>query len=148
MSPLEERHSHAILLSLLDQDCQRKTDLLQKISRSSSMNHRLDELEKADLVTIRRDTFDYNTKWVSLTQRGRDVAILLRYISSIMYDDDSPDAISSTVLSSDVLTADNKEAPRNPSVGRRYFSIDEKVRFIRNSISQFKAFAGRPLHLG
>jgi hypothetical protein len=112
------------------------------------MNHRLDELEKADLVTIRRDTFDYNTKWVSLTQRGRDVAILLRYISSIMYDDDSPDAISSTVLSSDVLTADNKEAPRNPSVGRRYFSIDEKVRFIRNSISQFKAFAGRPLHLG
>ena len=86
MTTLEEKYTHTILLTLLDKPKQRKTEFLQSISRSSSMSKRLDELVDAGLVESVRDTFDYNTKWISLTQRGRDVAIMLKCIYQIMDD--------------------------------------------------------------
>lgn len=77
---LEKKYSHDILLSLLANPRQKKTDLLQSISKSSSMPHRLDELEDAGLVIVERDTYDYNTKWVRLSDRGIKVAELLSLI--------------------------------------------------------------------
>ncbi len=77
---LEKKFSHDIMLSLLKNPRQKKTDLLQSISKSSSMPHRLEELEEAGLVEIERDTYDYNTKWVRLTPRGIKVAELLSLI--------------------------------------------------------------------
>jgi DNA-binding MarR family transcriptional regulator len=47
------------------------------------MSRRLDELVQADLVKIERDTYDYNTKWVSLTKRGEKVAELISQIQVI-----------------------------------------------------------------
>ncbi len=77
---LEKKYSHDILLSLLAHPRQKKTDLLQSISKSSSMPRRLDELEEAGLVIVERDTYDYNTKWVRLSERGIKVAELLSLI--------------------------------------------------------------------
>ncbi|MBO6084555.1 MAG: hypothetical protein J6O90_05705 [Candidatus Methanomethylophilaceae archaeon] len=77
---LEKKFSHDIMLSLLKNPRQKKTDLLQSISKSSSMPHRLEELEEAGLVEIERDTYDFNTKWVRLTPRGIKVAELLSLI--------------------------------------------------------------------
>jgi len=77
---LEKKYSHDIMLSLLANPRQKKTDLLQSISKSSSMPRRLEELEEAGLVEIERDTYDYNTKWVRLTDRGIKVAELLSLI--------------------------------------------------------------------
>ena len=77
---LEKKYSHDIMLSLLASPRQKKTDLLQSISKSSSMPRRLEELEEAGLVEIERDTYDYNTKWVRLTDRGIKVAELLSLI--------------------------------------------------------------------
>jgi len=80
---LEERYSHQILLSLFVKPRQKKTELLSSISKSSCMSRRLDELVQADLVKIERDTYDYNTKWVSLTKRGEKVAELISQIQVI-----------------------------------------------------------------
>ncbi len=80
VSALEEKYSHQIMLSLLVKPRQRKTDLLSSISKSSCMSRRLDELVDAGLVKIERDTYDYNTKWVSLTSRGQRVADLISLI--------------------------------------------------------------------
>ena len=77
---LEKKYSHDIMLSLLANPRQKKTDLLQSISKSSSMPRRLDELEEAGLVEVERDTYDYNTKWVRLTDKGAKVAELLSLI--------------------------------------------------------------------
>ena len=77
---LEKKFSHDIMLSLLKNPRQKKTDLLQSISKSSSKPHRVEELEEAGLVEIERDTYDFNTKWVRLTPRGIKVAELLSLI--------------------------------------------------------------------
>jgi DNA-binding HxlR family transcriptional regulator len=83
-SPLEEKYSHAILLTLLENPYQKKTDLLQNISKSSCMPNRLSELERYGLVQITRNTFNYNTKLVSLTERGEKVALLLKQIYELI----------------------------------------------------------------
>lgn len=85
---LEKKYSHDIMLSLLKNPRQKKTDLLQSISKSSSMPHRLEELEEAGLVEIERDTYDFNTKWVRLTPRGIKVAELLSLIRFEAQQDD------------------------------------------------------------
>lgn len=85
---LEKKFSHDIMLSLLKNPRQKKTDLLQSISKSSSMPHRLEELEEAGLVEIERDTYDFNTKWVRLTPRGIKVAELLSLIRFEVQQDD------------------------------------------------------------
>jgi len=85
---LEKKYSHDIMLSLLENPHQKKTDLLQSISKSSSMPHRLKELEEAGLVEIERDTYDFNTKWVRLTPRGIKVAELLSLIRFEAQQDD------------------------------------------------------------
>lgn len=85
---LEKKYSHDIMLSLLKNPRQKKTDLLQSISKSSSMPHRLEELEEAGLVEIERDTYDFNTKWVRLTPRGIKVAELLSLIRFEVQQDD------------------------------------------------------------
>lgn len=83
VAALEGRYSHEIMLSLLSNPRQRKTELLRSISKSSSMSNRLDDLEEADLVKVVRDTYDYNTKWVSLTERGQKVAELIGVIQYV-----------------------------------------------------------------
>lgn len=85
---LEKKYSHDIMLSLLKNPRQKKTDLLQSISKSSSMPHRLEELEEAGLVEVERDTYDFNTKWVRLTPRGIKVAELLSLIRFEAQQDD------------------------------------------------------------
>lgn len=83
-NPLEERYSHDILIRLLDCGAATKTELLRSISKSSCMIGRLDHLEEAGLVETYNDTFSYNTKWVSLTSKGEEVARLLKQIRDIM----------------------------------------------------------------
>ena len=80
VSALEEKYSHRIMLSLLVKPRQWETDLLSSISKSSCMSRRLDDLVEAGLVKVERDTYDYNTKWVSLTSRGLRVADLISLI--------------------------------------------------------------------
>lgn len=86
MNPLEERYSHDILIRLLESGSMMKTELLRGISKSSCMIGRLDRLEEAGLVMTYNDTFSYNTKWVSLTAKGTEVARLLKQINDIMND--------------------------------------------------------------
>ncbi len=74
---LEEKYSQRIMLSLLSNPRQKKTELLQSISKSSCMSRRLDSLVDAGFVSIQRDTFEFNTQWVTLTPRGMKVAELL-----------------------------------------------------------------------
>ena len=81
---LEERGVHAILISLYFEGVQKKTSLLGKISRSSSIGKRIDGLEKSGLVTVTIDRFNSNTKWVELTERGTLIAKLLFEIGEMM----------------------------------------------------------------
>ena len=85
-NPLEERYSHDILIRLLESGSMMKTELLRSVSKSSSMIGRLERLEEAGLVETYNDTFSYNTKWVSLTSKGLEVARLLKQIRDIMDD--------------------------------------------------------------
>lgn len=85
-NPLEERYSQAIMLSLYRNGTQRKTDLLQNISKSSCMLGRLDRLEASKLVIITNDKFSNNTKWVSLTQKGEKIAKLLDEIDKTLFE--------------------------------------------------------------
>ncbi len=85
-NPLEERYSHDILIRLLESGSMMKTELLRSVSKSSSMIGRLERLEEAGLVETYNDTFSYNTKWVSLTSKGLEIARLLKQIRDIMDD--------------------------------------------------------------
>jgi len=87
MAKLDIPYNVQILLSLLDNPKQRKTELLRSISHSSSMSGKLDELVDAGLVESTRDTFDYNTKWITLTQHGREVALLFSCLDLIINHD-------------------------------------------------------------
>jgi len=80
VAALEEKYSHQIMLSLLNNPRQKKTELLQSISKSSCMPRRLKVLEEAGFVEVERDTFDNNIKWVCLTERGTRIAELLAKI--------------------------------------------------------------------
>ncbi|MCL2149213.1 MAG: hypothetical protein FWH47_07750 [Methanomassiliicoccaceae archaeon] len=79
-SVLEERFTHSILISLYEQDKQKKTTLLSSISRSSSIGKRIDNLERNGLIHITIDRFNKNTNWIELTDKGRDVSKMLIYI--------------------------------------------------------------------
>ena len=81
---LEERFTHSILISLFYNNNQKKTSLLNEISKSSSIIGRVEDLEKEGLVKVTIDRFNNNTKWVSLTEKGRDVAALLIDIRKIL----------------------------------------------------------------
>ena len=83
-NPLEERYSHDILIRLLECGSMMKTELLRSVSKSSCMIIRLEHLEEAGLVQTYNDTFSHNTKWVSLTAKGEEVARLLKIIGDIM----------------------------------------------------------------
>jgi DNA-binding HxlR family transcriptional regulator len=78
------KYAQTILLVLLDSGEQKKTTLMRNVSKSSSMQVRMDALENSGLISVRSDNFDHNTKWVGLTDRGKDVAVLLKQISDIM----------------------------------------------------------------
>ena len=83
-NPLEERYSHEIMIALLTNGRMMKTDLLRSVSKSSCMIGRLDRLEEAGLVEIVNDRFSNNTKWVSLTPKGKKVARLLEQLAEAM----------------------------------------------------------------
>ncbi len=83
-NPLEERYAQKVLLVLLENGEQKKTTLMRMVSKSSSMQARMDALELNGLIRTRSDSFNYNTKWVDLTEKGKDVAVLLKQISEIM----------------------------------------------------------------
>ena len=83
-NPLEERNAQTILIVLLEGGEQKKTTLMRQVSKSSSMQSRMDSLESSGLIETRTDSFSYNTKWVGLTEKGRNVAILLKQIHEIM----------------------------------------------------------------
>ena len=83
-NPLEGKYAQRILLVLLDGGEQKKTTLMRNVSKSSSMQVRMDVLEESGLISVRSDNFDHNTKWVGLTDKGRKVAILLKQVSDIM----------------------------------------------------------------
>lgn len=81
---LEERFTHAILMSLYRRNKQKKTALLSTISKSSSIGKRIDALEENGLITVTIDRFDNNTKWIELTERGQKISELLVEIYEII----------------------------------------------------------------
>ena len=81
---LEGKYSHEILLSLYKTGKQRKTDLLRNISKSSCMLQRFDDLEQAGLLKIENDTFNHNTKWVSLTEKGKMASEIIIELEKIL----------------------------------------------------------------
>ncbi len=77
-NPLESKYSQEILVFLLDNGQQKKTSLMRIVSKSSSMQMRMDSLEESGLILCRNDSFNYNTKWICLTEKGECVAKLLK----------------------------------------------------------------------
>ena len=60
-NPLEERYAQKVLLVLLESGEQKKTTLMRMVSKSSSMQSRMDALELNGLIRTRSDSFNYNT---------------------------------------------------------------------------------------
>ena len=81
---LEERFTHSILISLLENGTQKKTALLKEISFSSCIAKRIDSLEENGLIKITVDRFNKNTKWIELTDKGKEVSTHLLKIEKIL----------------------------------------------------------------
>jgi hypothetical protein len=81
---LEEKFTHAILISLHNKNIQKKTTLLSEISHSSCIGKRIDSLEAAGLIKITIDRFNKNTKWVELTETGATIAKHIIEIGKIL----------------------------------------------------------------
>jgi DNA-binding MarR family transcriptional regulator len=71
---LEEKYTHELLAVLLLNGTQRKTTLARAVTMSSTVHSKIDLLEKAGFVSTQADKYDKNTKWVSLTPTGENVA--------------------------------------------------------------------------
>jgi DNA-binding MarR family transcriptional regulator len=83
---LEERYTHELLAYLLNNGTQRKTTLARAVSKSSTINSKINLLEKAGFIDSRTDRFDKNTKWVGLTPVGEKVAKTLCELDATIRD--------------------------------------------------------------
>ena len=83
---LEERYTHSILISLYKNGIQKKTSLLNEISKSSCIGQRVMALEEAGLVKVTVDRFNKNSKWIELTEKGRSITIHILEINFLLKD--------------------------------------------------------------
>jgi DNA-binding MarR family transcriptional regulator len=66
-----------------------KTELYRNISYTSTMPSKLEFLEKEGLIKMKRSTFEKNTTFVELTEKGISIAIHLQNAEKILTEDSS-----------------------------------------------------------
>jgi len=81
---LGDKNKIRMIMALYDKGAMKKTDLYEYASRNSLNPRKLDEMEKANLISQNYDRFQNNMTTVSLTDLGRDVARKLRDIEGLM----------------------------------------------------------------
>ena len=77
------RHSSRVLLFLLENGQIKKTDLLNVISSSDSLSGSLRRMEEESLIKIETKIIGRKTIFISLTQKGREVAEQLKRAEAI-----------------------------------------------------------------
>ena len=77
------RHSSRVLLFLLENGQIKKTDLLNVISSSDSLSGSLRKMEEESLIKIETKIIGRKTIFISLTQKGREVAEQLKRAEAI-----------------------------------------------------------------
>ena len=78
---LESKHMMGILLFLLENGISSKMDLYNGVSKNPRMPEKLDELAGIGLVTVNTEN---RTGFVDLTEKGKDVAELVKAMADIM----------------------------------------------------------------
>ena len=78
ISILAQKHVSSILIFLLKHDTVNKTDLVTVVHSNTSVDKLVNELEKEKLISVRKEFAGRNTYYISLTNKGRAVAIRLK----------------------------------------------------------------------
>ena len=80
---LDLRHSSKILLFLLQNGQIKKTELLSVISSSDSLSSSLRKMDEEGLIKIETKVIGRKTIFISLTERGREVAEQLKKAEAV-----------------------------------------------------------------
>ena len=80
---LDLRHSSKVLLFLLQNGQIKKTELLSVISSSDSLSSSLRKMDEEGLIKIETKVIGRKTIFISLTERGREVAEQLKKAEAV-----------------------------------------------------------------
>ncbi|MBR6871036.1 MAG: winged helix-turn-helix transcriptional regulator [Candidatus Methanomethylophilaceae archaeon] len=84
---LERKHAMKVLMSVRENGCMNKTELVESISvGASSVSTRIDELSEAGLFHVEEEEVPPFRKMVSLTDTGEQVAELISSIHGKLSD--------------------------------------------------------------
>ena len=78
ISILAQKHVSSILIFLLEHDTVNKTDLVTVVHSNTSVDKLVNELKNEGLISVRKEFAGRNTYYISLTKKGRAVALRLK----------------------------------------------------------------------
>ena len=78
ISILAKKHVSSILIFLLEHDTVNKTDLVTVVHSNTSVDKLVNELDKEGLISVKKEFAGRNTYYISLTKKGRSVALRLK----------------------------------------------------------------------
>jgi len=71
---LSERYAVPIMIALLETENSKLSDLTPKIGSYNTIENLLSDMEESGLITMNKVTRPYKTTYISLTERGKEVA--------------------------------------------------------------------------
>jgi len=71
---LSERYAVPVLITLLNTDNPKLSDLTPKLGSYNTIENLLFDMEESGLVILNKVTKPYKTTYIALTDRGKDVA--------------------------------------------------------------------------
>ena len=134
------RHSSRVLLFLLENGQIKKTDLLNVISSSDSLSGSLRRMEEESLIKIETKIIGRKTIFISLTQKGREVAEQLKRAEAISKGKKLPSTERYAVIlylyrnGSKNLKEINEDIPGSTEILREL----EKLKAIKQEIDKLK----------
>ncbi len=78
ISILAKKHVSSILIFLLEHDTVNKTDLVTVVHSNTSVDKLVNELDQEGLISVKKEFAGRNTYYISLTKKGRSVALRLK----------------------------------------------------------------------